>query len=197
MVSNVRLPARERRLQLLNVARVVFAETGFHETAMNDIADAAGVTKPVLYQHYASKRELYRAVLEEVGERLQALVFEQAVAAGSPREKVEAGLRSYLDFVQEDFAGFSLIFSGASREDDEWAEIAGRTERSIADGIASLIAVDGMSEAHRLALAHGVVGLAEGMVRYWKTSQSDLEADDLLNDLITLAWAGLRGLEAP
>ncbi len=161
---------------------------------MNDIADSAGVTKPVLYQHYASKRELYRAVVEDAGERIQARVFESANEAGTPREQVEAGLRAYLDFVEEDFAGFTLLFSGASREDEEWAEIATTVEGSIADGIAALIVVDGMGEEHRQALAHGVVGLAEGMVRYWKTSRSDLEADDLLNDLTTLAWAGLRGL---
>lgn len=195
MVSNVRLPANERRLQVLDVARHVFADAGFHGTSMNHIAEAAGVTKPVLYQHYTSKRELFRAVVDDAGERLVTRLFDRARAADGPREQVESGLRAYLEFVEEDYAGYVLLFSGASRDDNEWAEITSAVERSIADGIAGLIVVDGMDEEHRQALAHGVVGLAEGMVRYWKTSGSHLDADELLNDLTTLAWAGLRGLQ--
>ena len=60
---NVRLPAHERRRQLLDVALDVFAADGFHSTSMNDVAEAAGVTKPVLYQHFASKRQLYLELL--------------------------------------------------------------------------------------------------------------------------------------
>ena len=68
MASPARLTANERREQVLNVALAVFAQRGYHTTSMNDIADAAGVTKPVLYQHFDSKRALYIAVLETVGE---------------------------------------------------------------------------------------------------------------------------------
>ena len=68
---STRLPAAARREQLLAVALEVFARQGFHGTSMNDVADAAGVTKPVLYQHFRSKRELYLALLEEVGSRLR------------------------------------------------------------------------------------------------------------------------------
>ena len=196
-MSTARLPAPERREQLLTVARHVFARRGFHETSMNDVAKDAGVTKPVLYQHFASKRELYRAVLEDVGQRLQTNVIEAAALATSPRQQVETGLTAYLEFVESDPEGFRVLFTGASREDEEWASIADGVERSVANGIASLIAVEGMSEAHRQALARGVVGLAEGMVRFWK-NEPELELDqaDLVRDLVTLAWAGLRGLEA-
>ena len=67
----VRLPAAKRREQLLEVARCVLAQRGFYATTMAEIADSAGVTKPVLYQHFASKRDLYSAVLNDVGNRLQ------------------------------------------------------------------------------------------------------------------------------
>jgi AcrR family transcriptional regulator len=191
----VRLPGPERRRQLLATARKAFAEGGFHETSMNDIARAAGVTKPVVYQRFASKRDLYKEVLEDIGERLQAEVIESAARAVSPREQVEAGFAAYIDFVRADPDGFRLLFSGASRENDEWAEIAKSVERSVAESIANLIAVEGMSTSHRLALAHGVVGIAEGMVRFWQSEDSHgLEPDDLLRDLTTLAWVGLRGL---
>jgi AcrR family transcriptional regulator len=66
----VRLPAPERRRQLLDVALEAFSARGFHPTSMHEIAEAAGVTKPVLYQHFSSKRELYLELLDDVAGRL-------------------------------------------------------------------------------------------------------------------------------
>ena len=193
-----RLRGPERRRQLLETARMAFARSGYHETSMNDIATEAGVTKPVVYQRFESKRELFRAVLEDIGERLQAEVIESAAKAVSPREQVEAGFSAYIEFVKADPHGFRLLFSGASREDDEWSQITRSVERSVAESIADLIQVDGMSKPHRLALAQGVLGMAEGMVRFWQSDPDlGLELDDLARDLTTLAWVGLRGLEAP
>lgn len=193
--TTARLPGPERRKQLLEAARRAFADTGYHETSMNDVAKVAGVTKPVVYQRFESKRDLYRAVLEDIGERLQASVFVTAAAATTPREQVEAGFSAYIDFVQQDPDGFKLLFSGASREDAEWAEIADGVERSIAGNIATLLAVDGMSHTHKQTLAYGVVGMAESMVRHWQNDGPDgVAPDDLLADLTALAWVGLRGL---
>ena len=70
----MRLPAAKRRLQLLAVALDVFAERGFYSTSMNDVADAAGVTKPVLYQHFGSKRELFVELLGEIGAGLSEVI---------------------------------------------------------------------------------------------------------------------------
>ena len=81
---NVRLPAHQRRRQLLDTALEVFANEGFHATSMNDVADAAGVTKPVLYQHFASKRELYLELLEDVGTRLGQVIEDATLSAGGP-----------------------------------------------------------------------------------------------------------------
>lgn len=193
--SSTRLPGPERRIQLLGAARRAFAESGFHETSMNDVAKVAGVTKPVLYQRFESKRDLYRTVLEDIGDRLMATVFESASAAVTPREQVEAGFSAYIDFVQADPDGFKLFFSGASREDPEWAEITDRVLESVASSIAELLAVEGMSMEHRRTLAYGVAGMAESMVRHWQQGPTDLDPGDLLQDLTTLAWVGLRGLE--
>lgn len=194
--AGARLPGPERRKQLLEAARLAFARTGFHETSMNDVAAVAGVTKPVVYQRFESKRALYREVLEDIGRRLQAEVIESAAEATTPREQVEAGFSAYIEFVQRDPDGFKLLFSGTSREDDEWARVSRDVERSVAAGIADLLAVDGMSLEHRLALAYGVVGMAEGMVRHWQAeAESRLEPADLLRDLTALAWVGLRGLD--
>lgn len=200
-MSGSRLPARERRQQLLETARLVFARAGFYETSMNEVAIEAGVTKPVLYQHFASKRDLFEAVLDDVGHRLEESVIGAAALGESPREQVRRGLAAYLQFVEHDGDGFRLLFTGTSREDAKWVTITQRVEGSIAEAIAALIDVPGMSAPRRIASAHGMVGLAEGMVRHWLAETDtngghEFDADTLAADMTTLAWGGLRGLGA-
>ena len=117
-----RLPANARREQLLEVALDTFARAGYHETSMNDVADAAGVTKPVLYQHFESKRELYQALLDDVGARLVAAITEATTGIPSGREQTERGFRAYFRWVAEHPEAFVLLFGGASRQDQEFAQ---------------------------------------------------------------------------
>ncbi|MEL7158383.1 MAG: TetR/AcrR family transcriptional regulator [Actinomycetota bacterium] len=194
--GTVRLPAAQRREQLLHVARNVLAARGFYETTMAEIADSAGVTKPVLYQHFESKRDLYTAVLHDIGARLRQAVISAAAGGETPRQQVAAGFQAYVEFVEQDTDGFQILFSGNSRQDGEWATITSEVEYSIAAGIAELIDVPEINLAHRQALAHGILGMAEAMMRFWLSEQSqELDRDDLLANLVTLAWGGLRGLD--
>src|SRR4030088_2423479 len=110
-----RLPAPRRRRQLLDVAVEVFAERGFHGTSMDDVADADGVTKPVLYQHFSSKRQLYLELLDDVGSRLVAAVTGAVDGASGPRQQVEAGFGAYFRFVAQATSGFRLLFGGGVR----------------------------------------------------------------------------------
>ena len=188
-----RLPAPRRKEQLLEVALHEFAERGFHQTSMNDVADAAGVTKPVLYQHFPSKRALYLELLRAVGDQLMAEIA-AATAGAPPREQVEAGLRAYFRFVTGQAAAYRLMFGGGTRRDIEFAEEATRVERSIAAVIAGLIDVEGLGDDDRLLYAHGIVGLAEGTSRHWITDGLELDPDDVAARVADLAWRGLRGL---
>ena len=189
-----RLPAARRRRQLLDVALAVFAEQGFHPTSMNEIAEAAGVTKPVLYQHFRSKRELYLQVLEDVGGRLRDTIGKATSEAATPRQQVEAGFRAYFRFVFSEQAAFRVLFGGGARRDFEFAEEVRRVEVSIADTIASLIEVQGLDQDQRRLLAHGIVGLAEGVSRHWLSTGLPGDADELSDQVAELAWAGLRGI---
>jgi AcrR family transcriptional regulator len=164
---------------------------------MTDIADAAGVTKPVLYQHFSSKRELYRTVLTDIGARLEAVVVDSARAAPTPRARAEAGIGAFARFVEEDFDGFRLLFDGTNRHDEEWAPITRAVERSLANAVAALIDVPAIDARRRRVLAHGIIGLAESMMRYAR-SEDDLSysPDQLVRDITDLAWAGLRGIES-
>lgn len=189
----VRLPAAERRQQLVDTALDVFAARGLHGTSMDDIADAAGVTKPVLYQHFASKRALFLELLDEVGKTLLGSIAEATNAAASPREQVETGLTAYFQFVADHHNSFVLLFGDGSRRDEEFAEAVENVEAVIAEFIAALINAD-LDDDHRLLLAHAVVGLAEGASRRWVASGAKEPASAAAARVADLAWAGLRGV---
>ncbi len=189
----VRLPAVRRRRQLLDVACTLFAERGFHATSMEDVAEAAGVTKPVLYQHFGSKRALYRELLEEVDAALVDRLRRATAAAATPRRRVEAGFEAYFAFVTERRDAFRLLFGASVRNDAEFATIAGRAIDRIAELIASLIEID-VSPAHRLALAHAVVGMAEATSRRFPPDGKGTDPVLLARWLAELTWFGLRGV---
>src|SRR5258707_10918729 len=138
-MSQPRLPAVQRRRQLFDVSLEVFARRGFHAASMAELAEAAGVTKPVLYQHFRSKRALYLELLEDVGGRLREAIDDATTAAGTPREQVRAGFRAYFEFVAEQQLAFQLLFGGGARRDEEFADAVRLVELSIADSIAALI----------------------------------------------------------
>ena len=192
---STRLPAPRRRRQLLTVALRIFAESGYHSTSMNDLAEAAGVTKPVLYQHFRSKRALYLELLEDVGEQLRDAIDKATTEAATPREQVHAGFRAYFEFVASQQLAFQLLFGGGARRDEEFADAVRRVELSIADSIAALIVVDGLDDDRRRLLAHGIVGVAEGTSRHWLANGTTGSADVLAEQVAALAWAGLRGVQ--
>lgn len=190
-----RLPAAERRHQLLVTALHTFADQGYHQASMNDIADAAGVTKPVLYQHFGSKRDLYLQVLREVGGRLRDEVAQAVAAASSPRAQVERGLTAYFQWVANSPLGFAVLFDGDTRRDPEFIAESQKVESEIADYVAELIIVTGLDVEHRRLLAYGIVGMAETTCRHWLANDLELSADTLADGVAELTWAGLRGLQ--
>lgn len=191
-----RLPAAERRRQLLDAALATFGSHGYHDTSMNDVAEAAGVTKPVLYQHFSSKHDLYLAVLGEVGERLRTTVATGVASARTPREQVEEGFSAWFRWVAEERVGFAVLFAGESRRDPDFTREIARVERAMAETISRLIVVDGLSGDQRLLLGFGIVGLAETTSRHWLAHDVDLGPEELAEQVAGMAWAGLRGLRA-
>lgn len=188
-----RLPAPRRRRQLLDVALERFAASGFHATSMDDVAEAAGVTKPVLYQHFRSKRELYLELLEDVGAQLTEAITTATARAEGPRQQVELGFASYLQFVAENDSAFSLLFGSGARRDAEFADAVRRVEASLALAIAELIEAD-IDELHQRTLGYALVGMAEGAVRHALADGVTLEPARMARQLSELAWAGLRGV---
>ena len=196
----MRLPAEQRRRQLLDVARDVFAERGFHATSMDDVAIAAGVTKPVLYQHFRNKRALYVELLEDVGRELLERLSAATHEVDSGRERVERGFTAYFRWVADRPSAFRLLFGASVRNDPEFAAVSERVVGEVAYAISPLIAI-AVDDEHRLVLANALVGMAEA------TSRRSLAGDDGDPDdkdhaehlawwIAEMAWFGLRGVRA-
>jgi AcrR family transcriptional regulator len=197
--STTRLPAAERRQQLLAVALETFAAKGFHGTSMNEVAEAAGVTKPVLYQHFASKKALYHELVDEVGAQLGQVIFEAVAEADGPRQQVEAGFRAYFRWAVGQGSAFRVLFSDRNRADAELADAVARVEAMVADRVAGLIAIEGLSDDERHVMAFGVVGIAEATSRRWLALGlgQGRDADAFADRVAQLAWSGLRGITPP
>ena len=192
------MPAAARRTQLLDVALERFAAGGYHETSMEEIADAAGVTKPVLYQHFHSKQELFAELLESEGRHLLDDVQSRAAAEDNPYRRVLAGFRAYFEFVCRRTSAFQLLFGSGARLADEFADYVRQLEEDIATVIGHFIDAD-IDDAYRDLLGHAIVGLGEVASRRWVATNGidDLETDEAERMAVRLAdlvWAGLRSL---
>ncbi|MEM9201477.1 MAG: TetR/AcrR family transcriptional regulator [Actinomycetota bacterium] len=187
-----RLPAAERRAGLVDAALTVFSAEGFQATTMDAVAAEAGVTKPVLYQHFPSKRDLFRGLLHDVSGRLRDDVTEAVSNATGPHDMVRRGMRAMFSFVAAHPDEYRLMFGEGVRSDEEFAVEVRLFERSMADAIADLIDIDGLERAGRLVLAHGIVGLAESTARHWVLGGSGLDLDEVVEHVAELAWHGLR-----
>ncbi len=195
-VTAPRLSSDERRRQLLDVACEQFADRGFHATAMDDLALAAGVTKPVFYQHFPSKRALFVAVLEDVGGRFLDVLTQATASVETGRARVEQGFSAYFRFVESDRAAFRLLFGASARNDPEFADVVDRVLDDAAAAVSTLIEIHGSPE-HRMVLAHALVGMAEGISRHALTDPDGPHGPDHLADWVAeLAWFGLRGVRS-
>ncbi|MGD0311170.1 MAG: TetR/AcrR family transcriptional regulator [Acidimicrobiales bacterium] len=215
MPSGRRLTADARRRQLFDVALSLFSEHGYAATTMDDIAEAAGVTKPLVYQHFESKRALYLELMDVVSRELVTGIVKATANAGGPRQQVEMGFAAYFEMMVANEQAFRLLYGRDAPDDTELGAALRRVEETLAEVIGSLIDA-GLDPEHRLLLAHAVVGMAEGASRHWLDARrarldqaaitrvpgvrdgtqvrepSDGESARLAAQLADFAWAGLR-----
>ena len=178
------------------MALEVFANEGFHGASMNEVAEAAGVTKPVLYQHFDSKRELYLALLDEVGNRLLTEISKATAGAADGKSQTELGFLAYFRWVSNDHDAFRLLFGSGARRDDEFNDAVRKVTAVVAEAIAPLIAAD-IDLEHQRTIAHALVGLAEGVSRRLVDVGDQFDPDLVARQVSDLAWAGLRAIGRP
>ena len=157
-----RLPRQERRAQLLDAAREAFVQQGYHAAGMDGIAELAGVSKPVLYQHFPGKLELYLAVLDESSDSLIQRVRTALDSTTDNRKRVRATFEAYFDFVAHESGAFRLIFESDLTNVPEAADRVARTNNICAQMIAEVIREDTeLDDDTSMLLASGLLGMAK------------------------------------
>ncbi len=188
----VRLPRPDRRIQLLASARAAFVAQGYHAAAMDDIAERAGVSKPVLYQHFSSKLELYLALLGDSADEMVRLVRGALVGTDDNRERVHGAVEAYFTFVADNDQAYRFIFESDLRGHPDVERIVDRATDKCIDAITDTITTDtGVDPERSRLLAAALVGLSQVSARYWLAQGAGVPRSEAIEMLSTLAWRGI------
>ena len=176
----------------------MFVAQGYHAAAMDEIAERSGVSKPVLYQHFSGKLDLYLALLDDACTALLAAVREALRSASRGRDKAYAFAAAYFRFTDDDAGAFRLVFeSDLTTEPEVRRRLAALTEACV-DAISTLIHEDaGLGVEESRLLAAGLVGLQQHAARYWLTQGRTVPLEEAARLVSMLGWRGLRSLPGP
>jgi AcrR family transcriptional regulator len=188
--------APERRAQLLSVARRVFGRNGFHSASMDTVAKEAGVTKPILYDHFPSKKELYLALLDGDLNNLLERVKEALDSPIGNRERIRAGFQAYFDFVDEHAEGFQLLMQETVGTDREFRDRVRWMRDGILGAITDLIVRESQGRLDRVGaetVALGLIGMVETVAQRDPGGPSE-RRKAAVDILVQLAWTGITNL---
>ena len=187
-----RMPRDARRTQLLDAARSVFVSNGYHAASMDDIAESAGVSKPVVYQHFGSKLDLYLALLDESTEALVVTVQNAIASTDENHSRVEAAVAAYFAFVDEGSEDFRLVFESDLGNIVEVRERLDQSERACAAAIAAAIGEEtGLSVAEAMLLGTALAGTARVSAQAWLSAGRPFPREHACELVIALVWRGL------
>ena len=192
--KSVRLPRDERRAQLLVAALEVFTAAGYHSAAMDEIADRANVSKPVLYQHFPSKLDLYLAVLDL---HIDSLVFAIQKAIASNREnssRVAATVEAYFGFIDSEGEAFRLLFESDMSLEPQVRERLNRMTYDCAAAVSAVISIDtGLGKEESMMLAVGIIGTVQTAARHWLDRDGKIDRKRATELVMNLIWRGISG----
>jgi len=192
--KSARLPRDERRAQLLVAALEVFTAAGYHSAAMDEIADRANVSKPVLYQPFPSKLELYLAVLDL---HIDSLVFAIQKAIASNREnssRVAATVEAYFGFIDSEGEAFRLLFESDMNLEPQVRERLNRMTYDCAAAVSAVISIDtGLGKEESMMLAVGIIGTVQTTARHWLDRDGKIDRRRATELVMNLIWRGISG----
>jgi AcrR family transcriptional regulator len=194
-MSTKRLTGAERRAQLLDVGRGVFAERAFELASMDDIAQRAGISKPIVYEHFGSKEGLYAAIVEREMEELVTRVS-SALSTGSSRRRWEGAVVAFVNYIEARPAGFEVLTReapsgvgrrGLTRVIDQLAERVG-------DVLGTAFQRAGVSPRLAPLYATALLGMVTQVGQWWAEGGRKVPRDEVVRHVAALGWMGLRHL---
>jgi len=188
------MPRRERRAQLLESALEVFVAQGYHAAAMDDIAERAGVSKPVLYQHFPGKLDLYLALLDASCDTIIDNCRAALESTHDNKLRVAATMDAFFEYVAGDSGAFRLVFESDLTNEPAVREQVERVTTECAAMIAHVIHDDtGLPGPASRLLAVSLVGMAQVSARFWLSDAGGIVKADAAALVAGLAWRGIRG----
>ena len=189
-----RMPRDERRAQLLSAALEVFTAAGYHSAAMDEIAERAGVSKPVLYQHFPSKLELYLAVLDTHIDSLVFAIQREIQSTPDNSERVQATIGAYFDFIEAEGEAFRLLFESDMSVEPAVRERLNRMTYDCAAAVSAVISLDtGLPQEAAMLLGVGLIGSAQVTARHWLERDSKLSRQQAQSLVTNIIWRGISG----
>lgn len=195
--ARTRLPRAEREQQVLDIAHARFAADGYGAVTMDDVAAAAGVTKPLLYAYFGNKERLYIACMERAGDAMLTTVLEAVAAAEGPADALRRGLRAFFAFVDEDRDAWRVLFDETLPAGGDVAQRVGEYRDRLVGLVAQTLLSRLPSERRAEhapeieALSHTILGAAEALARWWLRAGT-LPAAEAAELLITTVEPGLQ-----
>ncbi len=189
-----RLPRHERRRQLLDAALEVFVSQGYHAAAMDEIAERAGVSKPVLYQHFPGKLDLYLALLDESVDNLLDNLRDALRSNPDPKQRVAATFGAYFEYVAGGGEAYRLVFESDLANETAVRDRLDRVQLECAAMVSRAVSEDtGLSEQEAHLLSVGLVGMAQVTARYWLGTRDHISREAAEQLVARLAWRGISG----
>jgi AcrR family transcriptional regulator len=194
--TRVRMTGRERREQLLDVSRALFAEKGFEAASIEEIAARAGVSKPVVYEHFGGKEGLYAVVVDrEMSDLLDRLT--SALSAGHPRTLVEQAALALLTYIEEQTDGFRILSRDspvASATGGSFSSLLGDIASQVEHILSQEFASRGLSAKLAPMYAQMLVGMV-ALTGQWWLEERKPKREEVAAHLVNLGWNGLAHLE--
>ena len=194
-MSRTRLSASDRRAQLVEVGRTVFAKRGYEATSVEEIADRAKVSKPIVYEHFGGKEGLYAVIVDREMEYVVRRITE-AITHGTPRERIEQAALAFLTYVRDQPDGFAILAQDAplhSANSGGMASLLNDVAERVGDVFAASFKAAGYDPKTAPIYAHALVGMVTFVGRWWTDTRKP-SVEEVANHLAALAWMGLRHL---
>lgn len=189
-----RLRRDERVEQLLDVAQQLFARNGFDGTSIEQLARSAGITRPVIYEHFGSKEGIYLACIRRARAQLDAVIGAAVDGVEDLEQRLVAGIDASFRFIEEDPERWSVLFNGVAIR-GEVAEEATLLRFATIERIADFVhdAIPTTPRRDVEAYAHALSGAGEQLERWWRRNPT-VSRQEVVGHLHRFAWQGLRPL---
>ncbi len=193
-MTGQRLSASARRAQLIDVGRAVFAKRGYEAASLEEIADRAKVSRPVVYEHFGGKEGLYAVVIDREMEYLVRRIAE-SIATGTPRERVEAAALAFLTYVKDHPDGFAILTHDApvTTAGGGLSSLLNDVAERVGDVFSASFKSAGYDPKTAPIYAHALVGMVTFVGQWW-TVERKPSVEDVAGHIAALAWMGLRHL---